>query len=319
MLYAYEIDGNGLRQRPHEAPPDGAQWIDLFRPMPPEVAAVEALGLHVPTLEEMEEIELSNRLYRHGDTETMIVSLPGTGPEGGRVQHPVAFIIAPDRLLTVRYHAPRPFETFPGQADTTAAGCTSPDRIFLGLVEAIVGRIADLLEASDRGLESAGREIFSSEAINHQPSLRNVLDRIAVEAETLSRVRLSLMTLERALTYFTVRVARTRDDDGLNDLVKAKMRDMAALTEHSDFVAARMGQISDATLGIISLAQNATVRLLSVVAALFLPPTLIASIYGMNFTHMPELARPYAYPLALLAMAVSALVTFLYFKWKKWL
>lgn len=319
MLDAYEIDGGGLRPVPGSAPLHRAKWIDLRDPVPSEAALVEALGLHVPTLAEMEEIELSNRLYRHGDTETMVVSLPGQLPDGLRVHRPVAFILAPDRLLTVRYHAPRSFEAYPGLADSTVAGCSTPDRIFLGLIEAVVGRLADLLEASDRGLEVAGREIFSETAIAHQPALRASLNRIAAEAETLSKVRLSLMTLERALTYFTVRVARQRDDTTLTEIVKAQARDMAALAEHADFVAGRMGQISDAALGMISLAQNATVRLLSVVAALFLPPTLIASIYGMNFHHMPELAEPYAYPLALLAMAASALATYVYFKWKKWL
>lgn len=319
MLDAYDIDGSALRRMTSDAPLDQARWIDLREPTGPEAGQVAALGLHVPTLAEMEEIELSNRLYRQGETETMVVTLPGQLPDGVRVHRPVAFILAPDRLLTVRYHAPRSFDAFPTQADTTAAGCASPDRIFLGLVEAVVGRLADLLEAADHGLETAGREIFAETAIVHQPALRASLSRIAAEAETLARVRLSLMTLERALAYFSVRVARQSGDGTLGEIVKAQVRDIAALIEHADFVATRMGQISDAALGMISLEQNATVRLLSVVAALFLPPMLIASIYGMNFAHIPELAHPYAYPLSLLAMAVSALVTFFYFKWKKWL
>lgn len=319
MLNAYQIEGTTLSLLAAGVPLDGATWIDLRDPEPAEVAQVEKLRLHVPTLAEMEEIEVSNRLYRHGETETMIVTISGLLPDQMRVNRPVAFILSPGRLLTVRYHAPRAFETFPAQADSTTAGCTSPDRIFLGLVEAVVGRLADNLEASDRGLEAAGREIFSETALPHQPALRASLNRIAAEAQALSRVRLCLMTLERALTYYTVRVARQSEDTTLAEIVKAQLRDMAALAEHADFVAGRMDQISDAALGMISLAQNVTVRLLSVVAALFLPPTLIASIYGMNFHHMPELANPWAYPLALAAMAASAVATFIYFKWKKWL
>ncbi len=319
MLFAYRLDTGQLCEMAHDAALDGAVWVDLYRPVPPQVAAVEALGIVLPTLEQMSEIEISNRLYRLGLQDYMTVMLPGVTPDGVRIVSPVTFILSTDRLVTLRHHAPRPFAIYPGRADTKAAGVKSADRVFLGLVEEIVARLADLLEASDRGLEDAGRGILSGSGKHGQDDMQAVLDRIAIEAETLSRVRLALMTLERALTYFTVRVVRKREDKTLADLVKAELRDIAALTEHVDFVAARMGQISDAALGRINLAQNATVRLLSVVAALFLPPTLIASVYGMNFADMPELEAPYAYPLALGAMAASALLTYLYFKWKKWL
>ena len=86
-----------------------------------------------------------------------------------------------------------------------------------------------------------------------------------------------------------------------------------------DFLSARIGLVADATLGMISLDQNANIRLFSVVAVFFLPPTLVASVYGMNFHAMPELDKPWGYPAALGLMVASAALTFLFFKWKKWL
>lgn len=97
------------------------------------------------------------------------------------------------------------------------------------------------------------------------------------------------------------------------------MRDMDALEVHTDFLSQRVGLASDATLGMINLQQNSTVRIVSVVAVLFSPPTLIASIYGMNFDVMPELSQPWGYPAALLSMLAASLIAYLYFRWKNWL
>ena len=97
------------------------------------------------------------------------------------------------------------------------------------------------------------------------------------------------------------------------------MRDLQALEVHADFLGQRVALATDATLGMINLAQNVTVRIVSVVAALFLPPTLIASVYGMNFAYMPELAQPWGYPAALALMLASAVGTWAFFKWKRWL
>lgn len=328
MLFAYALDADALdtgargtgalRKLPPDAALTGAAWLDLYRPQIEQVEAVTALGVEVPTLEAMQEIELSNRLYRAGAFEYMTAILPGQTPDGAQIMGPVTFILSPDLLVTVRHHNPRPFRVYPERAASKAAGCKSTDRLFLGLIEEVIARLADLLEAADRTLETTGRGLFNRQDRSTE-AMETALDGIAREAETLARVRLALMTLERVISYFELRVARKRADKTLGDLVRAALRDLVALTEHADFVATRMGQISDAALGMITLDQNATARILSVVAALFLPPTLIASLYGMNFQHMPELASPYGYPIVLGGMAASALLTFLYFKWRKWL
>lgn len=319
MLYAYALKGNHLQRLDGMEALASALWIDLYRPMPEQVEAVEDLGVEVPTLADMEEIEISNRLYRDDGTDVMTVVLPGLSTTKAPTAGPVTFMLSKDRLVTVRHHAPRPFETFPDRADKSVTGCATPDRILIGLVEEIVARLADLLEGVGRGLDDVSMRVFSSEEQLQHQDLLAMLQRIGREGDLMARVRLALLTLERMLTYFGQSTGTRDEGKALRDAIKAQTRDIQALEVHADFLSSRIGLATDATLGMVNLQQNATVRILSVVAALFLPPTLIASIYGMNFAHMPELAWPLGYPAALLLMGISSLATWMWFKWRKWL
>ncbi len=319
MMFAYSLDLGRLVRLPVDADLAPAAWIDLFRPQPEQVDRVKALGVAVPTLEDMEEIEISNRLYREGDIDYMTVVLPGQMPDGDQTSGPVTFILTPQRLITVRHHEPRPFRTFPDRADRSSAGCASHVRVFLGLVEEIIARMADLLESSGKMLDATAKRVYDDKGATNPDMLQQALEALGKEGEVQARVRLGLLTVERMLSMFGVWTEAKKDSHSLRPLIKGMMRDIQALEVHADFLSNRVSLISDTTLGMINLAQNATVRIVSVVAALFLPPTLIASIYGMNFDDMPELHTPYAYPLALAAMVGSALFTYLYFKWKRWL
>jgi magnesium transporter len=264
----------------------------------------------------MEEIELSNRLYREGDADFMTVVLPGQSIQKTQTAGPVTFILTPERLVTVRHHAPRPFETFPDRADKSLTGCTTPDRVFLGLVEEIIGRMADLLEGTGKALDDVSRSVFaSSEGQGNGSRLGDALEHLGRAGEVLGRVRLGLLTLERALTFF----GQTAERTGLKTHLKAHLRDIQSLEVHADFLSARLANVTDTTLGMVNLEQNKTVRILSVVAALFLPPTLIGTVYGMNFDRMPELDWIWGYPFALVLMVASALLTYLFLRWKNWL
>ncbi|MCQ0971203.1 magnesium transporter CorA family protein [Paracoccus sp. TK19116] len=316
MLIAYIQKGNRLQPVPLSAL-EQAEWIDLMAPTAEEIRQVEALGFEIPSLGDMEEIELSNRIYHEGATDYMTVVLPGETAGGARAAMPVAFILAPDRLLTVRHHAPRPFATFPERADRAILGCSSPDRLFVGLIEEVVGRLADLLEGSQNKLETISDVIFASNG--DTPDMRETLVVIGRESAMMSMVRIGLVSISRALAFYTARLEDNPDAQKLKAAVKAQLRDIQSVELHADFLSGRVSLTLDATLGLINLEQNATVRILSVVAALFLPPTLIASIYGMNFTNMPELDQPWGYPMSLGLMAGSALLTFLFLKWKKWI
>lgn len=319
MLNAYETTGETLARLDLDPKspvlPNTALWIDLLAPDPEQVAAVEALGVSVPSLDEMQEIEVSNRLYRDKGADYMTVVLPGTSTAGLAVASPVTFILTATRIVTVRHHSPRPFDTYPSRAGQNAAGCATPEQVFLGLAEEVIGRLADLLEEAGNALDAAGRRIFSAGEAKRPDLLQQTLEEAGRQGELLGRTRLAMMTLERALSYIGTREYAP----DLLPVLDSRMADLQALAVHADFLSGRVSLISDATLGMISLAQNATVSIVSVVTALFLPPTLVASAYGMNFDRMPWLHSSWGYAATLALMLGSALGTYLFFKWKGWL
>jgi magnesium transporter len=320
MLTAYLSFDNRLQPLPAEADLSQAAWIDVFSPTPEEEARVRALGVDVPTLAEMEEIEISNRLYRDEAVDYVTIVVPGLNTEAEQIMGPVCFAIEARRLVTIRHHCPRPFETYAPRAGKSSFGCNTPDKIFVGLIDEVVGRLADHLETAGRGLDTVSRQIYRDDGSRQGgEALQAALFNLGGEGERISRVRLALLTLGRALNYVNQVVAQRMKSEGLSAVIKGQSRDIDALEIHADFLSSRLGLLSDATMGMINLAQNGTVRILSLVAVLFSPPTLIASIYGMNFAHMPELAGVWSYPLALLGMLASALVTYAVFRWRGWL
>lgn len=319
MLNAYVPHAGGLALLPPGEDLAHARWIDLYRPLDSQVRLMHAFGVEVPTLEDMEEIEISNRLYREGDTAYMTAVLPGELPDGKPVAMPVAFILTAERLVTVRHHAPRPFTTYPARAGRSAAGVGSADHIFLGLIDEIVARLADILEGVGKVLDHTGTMVFEKGDANAGTELRETLIKIGRQSEVMARVRVALLTIERVLGFYNTDAQDHADSNRLRALTKSVNRDVQALEVHADFLGSRLSMNVDATLGLINLQQNNTVRVLSVVAALFLPPTMIASIYGMNFDVMPELHWRYGYPMALAAMVLSALLIYLLARWKRWL
>ncbi|EEW25457.1 magnesium transporter CorA family protein [Rhodobacter ferrooxidans] len=320
MLHAYVETAGRLQRLTLDANLASALWIDLWCPMPAQSAAVQALGVEVPSLADMEEIEISNRLYREGGIDYMTVVLPGLGEDKAQTSGPVCFILTPERLVTVRHHAPRPFETYPERADKVGMGCNTPTRLLLGLLEEIIGRQADLLEGAGRDLDSVSQAIFAPQAGPRRPQdLQAALERVGKNGELLGRVRLALLSIERAMSFFTQGLADRPDAEALRPMVKGLVRDTQALEVHVDFLSSRVQMATDATLGMINLVQSATVRIVSVVSMLFLPPTLIASAYGMNIDAIPGLHSPLGFEISLGLMVLSAAATYLYFKWRDWL
>lgn len=321
MMYSYVIRQGRIARQDKGAPLSDAIWIDLIAPGKEEMALLRDLGVNVPTLADMEEIEISNRLYREAEMDYMTAVLPGERGDGNRVTMPVSFILSPQRLVTVRHHSPRPFLTYPERGERSTLGCSTPHRLFIGLAEEIIARLADLLEGSGRVLDDATISIFETQTARRGQGdrLQAALRQVGREAEAMARVRLSLLTIERMLAFYIATVDDQPEAARLRPVVKGQLRDVQALEVHADFLGSRVSLAVDTTLGMINLEQNNTVRILSVVAALFLPPTLIASIYGMNFDAMPELDEPWGYPMALLLMAATAAATWLVLRWKRWL
>ncbi len=318
MLYSYIEAGQGIAPLPKDQDLARAIWIDLYRPQPEQISAVAALGYDIPTLSDMEEIEISNRLYTENGTTYMTGVLPGQLPDGTQVAMPVTFILNDKRLVTVRHHAPRPFETFPTRAGRSSCGASSPERLFLGLIEEIIGRMADLSEAVSKALDVEAGHVLQMGTTRDAAKLQEALVTVGRQSELMNRVRMGLLWLDRILVYHAANATHGPDSAKLRPFHAALQRDIQALEVHADFQGSRIGMTVDATMGMIGLMQNDRVRSLSVVAALFLPPTLIASVYGMNFRHMPVLELAWGFHMALGMMVASVIATFLVLKWMKW-
>jgi magnesium transporter len=301
-----------------------AIWIDIEAPTEAEEDAVEAaLGIDIPTREDMQEIEVSSRIYRENGalflTAQVIASSDSREAEIG----PVTFAVLPNRLVTVHYHHPRSVTYF---ADWAARHDTSLETgldALMGLLEAIVDRLADILEGEMRQHETLAKAIFAA----HRPSgkaetLGAVLQRIGRAEAMNGRINESLATIQRILSYLTA-TPEAAEGPCLHarqmPIAMAQLQDVRSLREVAAAQAEKVRFLLDATLGVINIRQSDVIKIFSVVAFVFLPPTLIASIYGMNFAHMPELAWTWGYPMALGLMVLSALVPYLLFRWKKWL
>lgn len=301
-----------------------ALWIDLEAPTDAEEDAVEAaLGLDIPTREDMQEIEVSSRIYRGGGVLFLTAQIIAS-PEAREAEiGPVTFAVLPDRLVSVHYHHPRSLSYFADWAARHDTVLETGLDALLGLLEAVVDRLADILEAEARQHELLSRAIFAA----HRPSgkaetLQAVVQRIGRAEAMNGKVNESLATILRLLTYLTA-TPEAAEGPCLQPrqlpMALAQLQDLRSLREVAQAQSDKVRFLLDATLGVINIRQSDVIKIFSVVAFVFLPPTLIASIYGMNFKHMPELEWPWGYPMAVGLMVVSALVPYFIFKWKKWL
>jgi len=304
---------------------DQLVWVDLYQSEPDEVRRLESLlDFNIPTRDEMEEIEISSRLYEDGDTHYMTITLPARAGQDDAEMAPVSFVLTDWLLITVRSTEPRAFHTFPLRAGQTDLGLDGPATLLLALLEAIVDRVADLLESAAREIDAISSTIFDRTARERgtggKSSFQQVLGQLGRQGDLLSDLRESLMTLARASGYLGMVWPRLSDAPQENrERLQTLSRDVQSISEHASFLTQKVTFLLDATLGMINIEQNATIKIFSVLAVVLLPPTMIASIYGMNFEHMPELSWPLGYPLALLMMLAAAVLPYAWFKRKGWL
>ena len=324
MLRLLIPTGSGYTWIEHSPPapfPDEFLWADLFEPTVEEERAVESLlTVDVPTRDEMREIETSNRLYEEDGavymTATVGSKLDSAAPESSAI----TFILANNRLITNRYADPTPVRRFMTHVERYPAACTSSATLLAGLLEAFVERIADLLERVQAELDSVSHSIFqrSNGDTTSGSDLKSMIQRIGANGDLVSKARESLVSFQRLLMYVqqASNVSLSQDQRGR---FKSTLRDVQSLSDHATFLGNKIQFLLDAVLGLINLEQNNIIKIFSVAAVMFLPPTLVASIYGMNFHFMPELDKSWGYPFALVAMVVSAVVPYIYFRRKGWL
>jgi magnesium transporter len=301
---------------------DGVVWIDMLRPTSEEEAEVESrLGLNVPTRDEMAEIEISSRLYYEEGVSFMTAILPAQTDGDQPEMAPVTFVLTNDRLLTIRYHEPRAFQALPARAEKHVLGCNTGEAVLIVLLEAIVDRMADILERAGADIDAISRTIFrrNGPEPNRNRDFQQVLESIGRKGELISNFLDSVVTLERLIGFLSQATTQRRSDKDVRTRVKTLARDTHSLTGHASFLSQKITFLLDATLGMVNIEQNAIIKIFSVAAVVFLPPTLVASIYGMNFRHIPEFGWRFGYPFALLLMVASALLPYWYFKRRGWL
>ena len=306
--------------------PKDATWIDLYQPTPDEEALVErSLGIEAPTREEMAEIEPSSRLYVENGAMFLTAAVLFHSGTDEPASTPVTFVLAGPSLVTIRYAEPKPFRTLAAHAERQPGLCATGPVALIGLLDAIVDRTADNLERVGADLDRLSKEAFGRGQAPAQGSAKSArsdfegfVKRIAQHQDLTAKARDSLVSLGRLLSFLALsgEVKQAKD---LRARARSLSRDVASLTDHTAFISNNINFLLDALLGMINIEQNAIIKIVSVAAVVFLPPTLIASIYGMNFEHMPELEWLLGYPWALALMVLSAVLPYWWFKHRGWL
>lgn len=301
-----------------------ATWIDLEEPTRAEEQAVEKLvGIAIPTRDDMIEIEPSSRLYEDNGALFMTLSTLCGVEEGQPTTEPIAFVLAGNRLVTVRYASPKPVRAFSQDVRRRPDLARDALTVLLRMLDAIVDRTADELERSGAEMEALSRQIFAEKVDERRipaRSLTALLSRIGRAQSLLARVRETNVSTLRLLSFLAG--SQRMHDEG-SEAARAHLTslqtDVTALLDHAGYLGDDLTFQLDASLGLISIEQNAAMKLFSWVAIVFLPPTLIAGIFGMNFHHMPELDEVWGYPMSLALMVLSAVVPLWMLKRRGWI
>ena len=307
------------------AKPAGAAWYDLFNPTPEEDRFVGAnVGIDIPTREEMKDIEPSARLYKEAGAEFMTMTAMANLDTDQPVKSPVTFVLRENILVTVRYSDPKPFKLFPVRA--AKPGGVSPggggEAVMLGLIDAFIDRLAQVLENTSDEIDQISHEVFRSRSRGDKrepQDLQSVIEQIGRKGELLTMARESLLSILRLTSFHQAGGEGKKATAAMRQEAKTLQRDATALADHAAYLSNKVNFLLDATLGLINLEQNQIIKIFTVASVAFLPPTLVASIYGMNFDVMPELKWMFGYPLAIIIMVASAILPFAYFKRRGWL
>jgi magnesium transporter len=323
MLKAYQQQNGGLKGvtiAEGEPLPAGAIWLDMLNPTLEERRKVDKfLGLELPTRADMEEIEISSRLYQEDTTLFMTAMVMAQTDTDLPTADAVTFVLTPERLVTIRYIDPQPFRTYALRCERSVINAARAEFVLMQLLDAIIDRMADILEKTGSDVEIISAEIFSP--VSHKMGTRDfqsILRRLGQKHGLTSKMRESLLTIMRMLTFLTQSVDNKHNKE-TRAHVKTLVRDVQSLQDHSSFVATKVSYLQDGTLGLINNEQNNIIKIMSVASIVFLPPTLFASIWGMNFHHMPELDELWGYPVAIVMIIISGILPYVYFKRRGWL
>jgi magnesium transporter len=301
--------------------PPEVVWIDLLQPSTEERAFVErATGLKLPSLEDLSEIETSSRLRTVDGTLYLSAPLVYRAAADDPQSTPVGFILTAQHFVTIRFETPTAFTTAAQRSHPT------PHEAFACLMDAIVDRIADILERISAELDNVSHRLFRAGPVETGSNrrsqraaadLRVILRRIGRSGDLASKIRDSLLGVGRIVPYVENSGAAWLTGETLSHF-RTLRQDISSLSQYDEHLTNKLQLLLDATLGMISIDQANIIKVLTIVSVVGVPPTLVASMYGMNFHNMPELDWSWGYPYALVLIALSAIAPVLWFKWRGW-
>jgi magnesium transporter len=274
MLRYYLRDGTRIKLGPDGQQPASVDptfplvWLDLFNPSPEEDRRVEQLvGVSIPSREEMEEIEVSARLYQEDGAEFMTITAVIQLDTEEPATTPITFVLKGATLVTVRYAEPTAFSVFVARAQKpNAVPCANGEQIMMGLIEALFDRMADALERVGIDMDAISRAIFrkkpSGKSARTTRDLQATIEKIGQDGDLLTMIHESLVSINRALTYHT---SVEQEDKKVTKEAKARTkvlyRDVVALTDQVTFLSNKINFLLDATLGLINLQQNQIIKI----------------------------------------------------------
>jgi magnesium transporter len=297
------------------ASPDdpAALWFDLESPDAAEEDRIEAiLGINVPTPAERAAVEESARFYEEDGELYLTATLLGRRDEGPFVSGPVTFILVREKLVTVRQIKPRAFDVGQGRASARIGSAKTGADFLLALLEGAAERLADLLGEAQQNAHAASITVFESDPA---PDLRESLRSLGRIGTLIALSADSLSSLQRLLAY-THSVCKKHGID--ENKVAALERDVDELERLAETMLNRVSYLQDAALGLIGSTQSDTLKALSLATIAFVPPTLIASIFGMNFAGMTWYHEPWGAWVGFLLMLLAPLALLLAARWRGW-
>lgn len=307
---------------------DSVVWIDMLQPTPDEVAFIEeTTGLVLPTFADLTEIESSSRLYTDKGALFMSTPLIFKSDTSFPEVTPVGFVLTRKQLITIRFAELGSFNVFRERAAKPDGVHRSSAGVFAGLIDTVVDRMADVLEGVGGDLDTISRRIFRDNlkkagaarlVSNEDADLRAILRRIGRAGDLASTIRDSLLGVSRMIPYITG-LAEEWLPVEVKPYLNTLRQDALSLNDYEIHLTNKVQLLLDATLGLINIEQNNIFKVLTIVSVAGIPPTLIASMYGMNFRHMPELDWAWGYPWGLGLIVVSTLIPLAWFKLRGWM
>jgi len=319
MLNAFELRNGRLSQVQVDSQKDLANvkpiWVDLVAPTPAVRAWVgEYFELYLPDPDDLTDIEASARFFVDDAGEVHLHSdfLLDTDSESRNVA--VAFILHNDILFSVRKEELPVFRLQRLRARTRPGYVTDGKDVLLDLYAADAEYSADALEDVYADFEAVSKRVLHPQVTDDEAA--KILAEIARGEDLNGRIRRNVLDTRRALSFLMRGKLLSPEQQEESRQI---LRDIDSLDSHTAFLFDKINFLMDATVGFININQNKIIKIFSVASVALLPPTLIASIYGMNFKHMPELDAEWGYPFAIALMVASVAAPFIYFRRKGWL